>query len=89
MLPCLPSPHLHLAALRLIAQTAPEPGPALIWVETGAILVQLLPLQPLEAALYIVFPVLSHIPVPGLLARPAVGCWGPSPSQCTVCPRVS
>lgn len=89
MLPSLPSPHLHLAVLRLIAQTAPEPGPALIWVETRAILVQLPPLQPLEASLYIVFPVLSHISVPGLLARQAMGCWGPSPSQCAVCPGVS
>lgn len=89
MLPSLPSSPLHLAALRLIAETAPEPGPALIWVETRAILVQLPPLQPLEASLYIVFLVLSHTSVPGLLARPAVGCCGLLPSQCAVCHGVA
>lgn len=53
-----PSPSWHLATLGLVAQTSLEQGPALIWVQTRAILVVLPPSQPLRASLCIVFPVL-------------------------------
>lgn len=75
-LPSSPSPSRHLATLGLIAQTALELGPALIWVEIRAILVLLPPSQPLGASLCIAFSVLCCLAMLGLLAWPAVGWLG-------------